>query len=428
MSSLWKRLFDASLVGVGFHRLWLGETASRIGTQITFLAIPLTAVTVLHAGAFAMGVLTAAGSLATLLFGLPAGVWADRLDRRRLMLAANFGQVLVLVAIPVLYWLDALGMAVLCAAALVSGALSLAFDSALAAYLPALLRREHLMAANARMEGSTAVAEVSGPGVAGVLFQVVGAPIAFLVDAATYLVSCSTLLTMPPAPPERLEGSQASVLQEARDGVKYLMNDQIQRPLAFAAAHFNLFASMFFAVYVLWLLHDLGFSAAGVGLVGAVTGAAGLLGAAVASRVALRAGVGPTLVVAYALPGFAAVATPLAILLPSPADIVLVIFGQAVWTASVVVNIVLSESVKQALVPPAMLGRTTATIRFMTWGIEPFGALASGLLASAVIGIQATMIVACAGLSLSALWLVRSPVPAMHDLTELQAAVVTPSA
>ncbi|MFC9590103.1 MFS transporter [Streptomyces sp. NPDC056944] len=430
--------------GTGFLRLWTGETLSLAGTEITFMAIGITAVTTLSATPWQMGVLEAAESAAVLLLGLSAGVWADRYERRALMIVSNVARGLLLFAIPLLFWLDALTMPVLYGVVFLVGAFTLLFDSAMSAYLPRLLPRRQLERANSWMEASTSVGTVAGPGLAGLLIQVMSAPVALVVDTFSYLISCFTLAGLPKAPPsadpaddehadgakgeageadgaetpekdgtgtpEKKETHRKAVLK----GLRVLRDDHIQRPMILAATHFNIFHAMFFAVHTLFVLRVLDFSPGLLGATSMAGGVAGLLGASSTPFLTRLLGQGRALVVAYAAPGASAVLVPLAAQWDNrPLAILLVSASTFTWTFAVVVNLVISETVKQSLVPDHLLGRVTATTRFVSWGCQPIGALLGGWLGGRY-GLAEVMYVSAAGLLTSALWPLLSPVRALR--------------
>ncbi|MER6099895.1 MFS transporter [Streptomyces sp. NPDC001728] len=423
--------------GTGFLRLWTGETLSLAGTEITFMAIGITAATTLAATPWQMGVLEAAESAAVLLLGLSAGVWADRYERRALMIVANAARGLLLFAIPLLFWLDALTMPVLYGVVFLVGAFTLLFDSAMSAYLPRLLPRGQLERANSWMEASTSVGTVAGPGLAGLLIQVVSAPVALVVDCFSYVISCFTLAGLPKAAPapadpaddvEREgdgEGTEAGAEAGEREqreshrkavlkGLLVLRDDRIQRPMILAATHFNIFHAMFFAVHTLFVLRVLGFSPGLLGATSMAGGVAGLLGASSTPFLTRLFGQGRALVLAYAAPGVSAVLVPLAVQWDNRAlSVFLVSASTFTWTFAVVVNLVISETVKQSLVPDHLLGRVTATTRFVSWGCQPVGALLGGWLGGRF-GLAEVMYVSAAGLLTSALWPLLSPVRALR--------------
>ncbi|MGW5215288.1 MFS transporter [Streptomyces sp. NPDC004051] len=448
-----------SFKGTGFLRLWTGESVSLAGTEITFMAMSIIAVTTLAATPWQMGVLEAAESAAVLLLGLSAGVWADRYERRRIMLVANLARSALVLAIPVLFWLDLLSMTVLYAVVFLVGALSLLFDSAMSAYLPRLLPRSQLERANSWMEGSASVGMVAGPGLAGILVQIVSAPIALIVDSVSYLVSYAALSRLPKAPPsadpaedaddadgkpvppvreepvqpvqQEPDGPAAGLTPvtppvgppkethraEVLKGLRVLRHDPIQRPMTLAAAHFNIFHSMFFAVNVLFLLKVLDFSPGLLGITSMAGGAAGLVGASCTPFLTRRLGQGPALIAVYAVPGLAAVLVPLAAGADRALAIVLVSVSTFGYTFAVVVNLVISDTVKQTLVPDHLLGRVTASTRFISWGVQPIGALLGGWLGG-WLGLVEVMVLASVGLVASALWPLLSPVRTLITLPD----------
>ncbi len=171
-----------------FTKLWTGQTISLVGSQITFLALPLTAVLVLHATAPEMGLLTAAGALPSLFFGLLAGVWVDRRPRRPILIAADLGRGLLLGLIPLAALAGLLRIEQLYLIAFVMGTLSLFFDVAHRSFLPTLVGREQLVEGNSKLELSRSCAEIVGPGLAGGLIQLVTAPLAIALDAFSFLI------------------------------------------------------------------------------------------------------------------------------------------------------------------------------------------------------------------------------------------------
>src|SRR4051812_4951884 len=165
-----------------FRMLWAGQTISRVGTEVSVLALPLIAIQILHASTFEVGSLTAVETLPFLLVGLPAGAWVDRMRRRRVLIVADVGRLLALGSIPVVHSVATLTVAQLYAVAFVAGVLTVFFDVAYQSYLPELVTNEQLVEGNAKLAASESVAQVVGPGIAGALISWVGATTAVLVD------------------------------------------------------------------------------------------------------------------------------------------------------------------------------------------------------------------------------------------------------
>ncbi|MFJ9444301.1 MFS transporter [Kitasatospora sp. NPDC101235] len=408
---------NVSLRETGFFRLWTAESVSLAGAQVTAFALPLVAVITLDASAWEMGLLSAVGSAAALLFGLSAGAWSDRYERRAVMLVANVARALVLLLIPGLYFLDMLTLYAMAAVAFVVAVLTLVFDSAMASYTPRLVGKHNLAQANSWMQGTVSVGHVAGPGLAGALVQVLGAPATLLLDSVSYVVSSLNLVRMPKAAPDRAAGEKPEPhFQAVRGGLRLLARDRIQRPLVIGAAHFNFFTAMFFTLYTLYTIKVLGFSSLLFGALTMIGGASGLLGAALAPRAGRKFGMGPTLVTVFALPGVTGLLIPAAVAVNKPLAAFFVGVSSFVWSFAVVINLILSETIKQALVPDRYLGRVTSAFRFVASGVEPFGALVGGALAAGSFGIPRTLVLASAGLMTSALWPFFSDVRRLRDI------------
>lgn len=179
-----------------FRLLWAGQSVSDLGTAVSGVVLPLIAVVYLHATAFEVGALAAAEWVPWLLIGLPAGVWVDRLRCRPLMIGCDVVRALAIGSVPVVAAFDALGIGQLFLVASVTGFATVVFQVAYQAYLPSLVDGDGLAEGNAKLQGSQAVAQVVGPGLGGFLVQVLRAPYALIVDAASYLVSGAALLAI----------------------------------------------------------------------------------------------------------------------------------------------------------------------------------------------------------------------------------------
>ena len=185
-----------------FVKLWVGQTISRVGSVVTRTAVPLVALLVLGAGPFEMALIIVSQSLAVLLVGFFAGAWVDRLRRRPLLIAADAVRALLLFSIPAAYLAHALSLWQLYVVVFLEGCLGVLFDAAYPAYVPSLIGVERLVEGNSKLAASSSLAEIGGPGLAGGLVQLIGAPFAILVDAASYIVSVLSLgLIRSPEPP-----------------------------------------------------------------------------------------------------------------------------------------------------------------------------------------------------------------------------------
>lgn len=244
------------LAAPGYPRFWIADTVSMFGTHVTVLALQVLAVVTLEASATELGVLNAARWLPYLLFGLLAGVLADRYRRRPVLVGTDLIRAALLGLIPLLAWWSLLSIPVLAGFALVFGAMSLLYDAAHQSYLPRLVPPALLTQANARMEQAGAVAQTTGPLLAGGLVRMVGAPIAILVDAASYLVSGGLLAWLritepaPSAEPRHLR-------REIREGLSWVYGHPMLAPMALTTHAWFLGNSMVTTVYVPYALREL---------------------------------------------------------------------------------------------------------------------------------------------------------------------------
>ncbi|WP_171165921.1 MFS transporter [Streptomyces sp. I05A-00742] len=401
-----------------FLKFWSAESLSMFGAQISLLAIPLLAATTLDATPFEMGVVNAAQFAPYMLFTLLAGVWIDRSRRRPIMIGANFGRAVILGLVPVLTALDVMGIGLLSAIVFLAATLTVLFDLAYQAYIPSLVGRDQLIEGNGKLEGSRSLAQASGPGLGGVLVGLVTAPVAVLVNAGTYLVSAISLLFIrraeAPPPPSAAEGS---VLSRIGTGLRLVGGNPYLRAIAGEAATYNLFNQGLWAVLVLYLTRDLHFSPVTLGVVMAMTGIGAFLGSLVAGRLGRRFGIGRTVMVTMVI----ACAAPL--LIPAAG-------GGKVLTATVValalmtngMTVVISNiqvmSLRQTVAPPEILGRANAGYRFLVTGTAALGALLGGWLGG-FIGLRATLVVTGLGTFLAPVFLTRSPLPRLRDLSEV---------
>jgi MFS family permease len=402
-----------------FRKFWAASAISDAGSQVSALALPLIAALALGATPWQMGVLSAAGSAPTLIVGLFAGVWVDRLRRRPLMITADLGRALLLLSIPLASVSGVLRIELLYVVALSAGVLTVLFDVTYLAFVPTLVGREQLVEANSKLEATSSAAQVAGPGLGGMLVGALGAAYAVLIDALSFVASAlfiSGVRVEEPAPTTR----RASVASEIGEGLHLVLTHPLLRVLGGCSATTNLFGRMFLAVYVLYMTRDLGLGSVGVGLVFAIGGFGALAGALAAGSVARRLGPGPTTIAAQLCFGLTGMAVPLAVLVPRVALPMIVAseFGQ--WM-SITVYYVTAVSIRQSMIPDRLQGRVNATMRVLSGGALPIGALIGGALGG-VIGLPLTLVVAEFGMLLACVWLVFSPVRALRSLPTLDPA------
>jgi MFS family permease len=395
-----------------FRLLWIGQTAGKLGSSVTGLALPLAAIA-LDASTLQVTLLSAAPWLPWLLIGLPAGAWVDRLPRRPVMLACDLTSLLLLASVPAAAWLHHLTFPHLLAVALGSGCAGVVFQTAYQVYLPSLLAPGDLAAGNARIQAGEAAAQVGGPGVAGLVARVAGAVDALVVDAASFLISAVCVLAIrtrePPVDRRRRGGT---LRREIGDGLRFVARDPYLRVLTLFSAASNIALFGYQSILVPFLVREVGASPGTVGLLVSATSLGGLLGAASATAPARRFGSARTLLAAEIG------AAPFGLLIPltttGPGLALAVAGGFAVGAGAAVGN-VLKGTFRQAYTPRALLGRVTVTMQLVSYGTIPLGALLGGALATAV-GVRPAMWITTGALAASGLVLLPGPLTRHRDL------------
>ena len=392
---------------------WFGQSVSVVGSQITILALPLTAVMVLGAGPGQMGILGALSSLPWLVLGLPAGAWVDRRTRRPIMIGADLGRFLVLLSVPLSAIAGVLSIELLYAVVLATGILTVLSTVACQAYLSTLVREGELVDANSRLELSRSAAQLAGPGLVGILVQAVTAPIAILADALSFAVSAITLTVLKVPEPAPGHSGQPSLKREIFEGLTTVLQHPLLRPMVTAMATMNLFVSVGLAAYTVFVVNELGLSAAQIGLVYSLGGLGFLAGASGAPIGARRFGLGRTVVAGALLAGFAEALIPLAGG-PMPLVLAILVGAQALNALGVVAANVNLVSLRQAVTPLWLQGRVAGTSRVLSWGTFVVGSLVGGLLAETA-GLRATLVVAAVGQVLAVALLFFSPIRSLRD-------------
>lgn len=394
----------------GYLRFWTATTVSGFGSYLTTLALQVLVLTDLHGSATDVGLVNAARWAAYLALGLVAGVWIDRVRRRPVLVATDLGRGLLLGLVGALALTGHLTVALLVALVAVFGLLSLAGDAASQSLLPALVPRPLLVRANARLEQSGAAAQTTGPALAGVITTTLGAPVAILLDAVSYLVSGLMLVTLPHAEPAP-SAVPRSARREVGEGLRWVYRHPTLTPLALNTHGWFLCWAVLGTVQVSYALTGLGFSALTLGLVFALGGLAALAGASATERsvarwgpgrvmLASRLGYGPGVVLVALAPSAAdGHAAPLAVLLMAVSQL-LIGLGMGLEGAA-------EMAFRQAVTPERLQGRMNTTLRSVNRAMIVVGAPLGGLLADTA-GPRTALWVTAAGLVLVGLTFSRT--------------------
>lgn len=395
-----------------FNKLLAAFAGTHFGDQVALLALPLVAALVLGVGPVEMGWLTMAATIPFFLFGLPAGVWIDRLPRRSVMIAGSLLRATALLAVPVSALLGVLSLPLLMTGAALAGIGMVFFDVAAQSAIPALVERDRLMRANSRFEIGRAGATSGGPGLAGVLAGAIGPAMAVLACGLADLAAAAFAwrISKPAAPTAPVV--RRSFASDLAEGMRFLLGEPSLRALALCSLTWNIALFAMNTLLVLYLARGLGLSATAIGLVFAVDGIGMVLGAMASPAIERRIGLGRSIVLG---PVVGVVGIGL-ILAATPATAIpLLVAGRFLFGFGPVVFSVTQTSLRQSVTPSHLLGRVNASLRWLTWGFRPVGALLGGLVGE-IWGLYAGVSLACLGLALCLVPLVISPVPRLERL------------
>jgi MFS family permease len=402
-----------------FMKLWSAETISQFGTQVTFLALPIVAISVLQVSAFEVALLGTIEFLPFILVSIPAGVWVDRLRRRPILIIGDIGRGLSLASIPIAFFFDVLTIWQLYVVGFVNGVLTVFFDVAYQSYLPALVDRNQLVDGNGKLDVSRSGAQLFGPGLAGVLIGRLGAPIAVILDSISFFVSALFLFAIrkhePTPEPQRDEqGRRPSMRREAMEGLRYVITHPYLRNIAACTGSSNFFSSLVQAIILVYAIRELGMSATTIGFIFSIGSAGFMLGALTAGRIASWLGVGRTILASTFVFGVSWL--PVAVAprdFPEPFFVISICFGgfaTDLYTEN-------QLSLRQTITAARLQGRMNASMRFIVWGTMPLGMITGGAIGTAF-GLTTAIWVGAIGSLFVFLPILFSPVPGIVRMPE----------
>ncbi|MEV0619374.1 MFS transporter [Nonomuraea sp. NPDC050404] len=394
-------------LGRYFALLWFGHATSKLGSAVTTVVMPLIAISVLGSSTFMITVLEASVWLPWLLIGLPAGAWVDRMRRRRTMMTCDAVAALALATVPVAAWFGVLTMTHLIAVALVLGTAAVFFATAAQAVLPALLPKERLPGANAKLQGTDAGALILGPAVGGAIAQAAGAVSGLLIDAFSFVVSALCLRGIPVPESHLNERARrtTTLREEIGEGMRFVWRDPYLRVFTIHAGVSNLPAAALQAILIVFMVREVGLSQGLVGLVLGAVSVGGVIGALIVTALAARVGTARTILAAELG------VTPLALLVPLTTDgwgLVFLLVGGLTVSVAIVASNVLIGSFTQAYTPAPLMGRVAASQHFVNFSTLPIGAVLGGAVAE-LAGLRTTMWIITSMAVLSGLILLAGP-------------------
>ncbi|MCL2516603.1 MAG: MFS transporter [Microbacteriaceae bacterium] len=397
-----------------FARLWASNLLGDVGAAFATLALSVTAVAVLHANAFQVAVIAALGNGAYLFLGVPAGVWADRMPAKRLLIAADLARFAAVATVPVAFALHALTVGQLMAVAAVTSAANVVFEVAHTTAVPTVVGRGHVAEASAALQAADSTVNVVGPGLAGWLIAATAGPVAYVVTAAMHLGSSvsAALLRSPARTGTAVQ--HPPFWASLRTGLAFVARTPLQRTFALAAATINFGAGFIAAAYALFVLRTLHLTAAQYGVILAIGAVGGILASLIGMRVRALLGEIRGQIICYALIPVAFAPAPLAPHLPVPPFVSLTV-AEFLLNLLIVTSAISSSGVYPRITPPELFGRATAARRTITMGVLPLGTLLGGVLGSAF-GYTATLWVGTGVIACSVLVFATSPIIRLRDL------------
>ena len=367
---------------VAYRRLWTSILISSLGGQVTMLALPLTAAVLLQATPTQMGLLTAMEIVPFVLFSLPAGVWLDRVRKLPVYIAGECMLGLAVASVPLAWWAGWLTIHWLYVIGLLIGTVYTVAGSAAQIVLTHVVPRERLVEAHAKNALAGSGAEVLGPGLAGALIKVVGAPLALLVDAVLLAFSALILRGVPVREPLARPGGQGSPMAkfwaDLKAGVRFVARHRLLVALALVVGTWQACHHAALVVQILFATRTLGLSEQAIGLSYTAMGAGTILASVFGNRISRRAGPGPSLVLGIAICGAGWL-----LLSVAPVNA----WGVAAFTATLmmfstgaVLIFINFLALRQSVTPAPLLGRMTSTMRWLILIPAGPGALLGGWL------------------------------------------------
>ncbi|MCW2917180.1 MAG: transporter [Actinomycetia bacterium] len=397
-----------------FRLLLSGQTTSLLGAEVSTLALPLIAALVLNASVMEIGVLAAAGSVPVMLAALPVGAIVDRSRKRPIMIVSNLVAASVMATVPLAALAGVLGMPQLYAVAFLAGLCEVFFGAAYQSYPPSLLGPDRLLDGNAKLATSMSLAVITGPILGGGLITLLGAARAVIADALSFLVSAVTVaLIRTPEPDPVPRPSGARLRTEIAEGLRYTLRHPLLRPVILSGAVCWFLLGGVHAIWTVYLVRELDWPAAVLGLVWGVSGVGGTLGGLLAARLGERYGLPRVMLVARMV--YPVTYVPLTLIGPGLAGQVLITITFTIELMGDFIYNITQSSFRQLICPPELLGRMNATGRWLSWGSAPLGALLAGTLGTAL-GLHTTLVIFVVALVSPALMLWLSPLRTLREV------------
>jgi MFS family permease len=399
-----------------FNKLWFGETVSMFGAQISMLAIPLLAVMLLEATPMEMGILTACGSFPFFLFSLFIGAIVDNHKRKPLLIIANIGSFTFLTMIVSLYWFSLLTMNTLYILQFLLASMAVLFELTYLSYVPSLVDKDKLSTSNSKLEGSRAVAQMGGPGIGGILVEILSAPFALITHACSYVVSTISLLLIKKEEQVVKSAQNKSVFGQIKEGLSVLVKNKVLLSITSTTALLNSLKSSFSAVYIIYVVEMLSINSSLLGIIVGIGSVGALIGASITTFLTKKVGIGKSILTGCLFYCLGIIIVPFIPATPYVSTVFLII-AQFFTALGGTIYFISQVTLRQTITPNNLLGRVNASNRFISRSFAPFGALLGGALASFLSVKMALLIIAVASL-IPIVFMLASPIMRIHSVED----------
>ncbi|MBO8155832.1 MAG: MFS transporter [Bacillaceae bacterium] len=406
------------MINRNFNYFWFSQTISLFGSQISILAIPITAVSVLNANSIEMGILLAMSTLPFFLFSLFAGLWIDRTKRKPFLFFTNIISAILLLIIPVMHVLEILNIYFLYAVIFLTATSSMIFELAYLSYIPSIVKQTEISSANSKLEASRSISSIAGPSLAGILISIFTAPFAILIDSISFIVSATLIKRIKSEEKISSISKNKKIFKSIKEGILVIFKEPIFRSITLCTAVLNFCGSAFGAIYILYLVDTLHISSSSLGLILGLGSVGALFGSFIANKLIKIVGLGKSLIYSCILMILGSLAVPS---IPSNLYFWLTFgvlcLGQLFSSIGSTVYFITQVSLRQSITPNHLLGRVNSSNRFISRGLMPIGALLGGALGE-LIGLKLTLFIFSAGFAITIIILLMSPVAKLNKIPE----------
>ncbi|MCX2182269.1 MFS transporter [Streptomyces sp. SKN60] len=401
-----------------FRKLWAAQSVSLMGSQVSLVAFPLAAIYLLDADTDEVGLIAAAERLPFLVFGLLAGVLVDRWRHRKVLITADWVRAGAMALVPLFAWMNHLSIALMCVVVFVVGVATVFFDIAHQSILTSVVEEDDLLEANRLLEGSRAVSEFAGPGIAALILKLMAASYAIAVNAATFAFSALFLHAMGKvdSEPEKT-GERTSIRSDLVAGLAFIRRTSFLRWNALIGATWNLLLNALMAVFFVFLARDLKLSPSVIAMVVLAGSVGGLVGIAVMGRINKMVGLGPGIAVATGTSAVGGLVMALAGGSSTQAAITVAV-AYLVMNSSYPLFDVNVISIRQTITPQNLMSRTTAAMRTIVWGTLPIGSAIGGFM-GVNLGTRTSITVLGVLLLLPAVFTLISPIRKIRQISDI---------